>query len=83
MSKSLPPTYAINDENGSSDQQDHQSYGGTEEKPVGTVWFAWAVRDGSNALIDTSCEFFSGDRELIRELTVAHALQGVLERIES
>ena len=57
--------------------------GGTEEKPVGTVWFAWAVRDGSAALIDTSCEHFSGDRELVRELTVAHALQGVLERIEA
>ena len=56
--------------------------GGTEEKPVGTVWFAWAVRDGSSALVDTSCEHFSGDRELVRELTVAHALQGVLERIE-
>ena len=57
--------------------------GGTEEKPVGTVWFAWAVRDGSDALIDSSCEHFSGDRELVRELTVAHALQGVLERIVS
>ena len=57
--------------------------GGTEEKPVGTVWFAWAVRDGSDALVDSSCEHFSGDRELVRELTVAHALQGVLERIES
>jgi nicotinamide-nucleotide amidase len=55
--------------------------GGTEDKPVGTVWFAWAVRDGANARIDTSCEHFSGDRELVRELTVAHALQGVLERI--
>lgn len=57
--------------------------GGTEEKPVGTVWFAWAVRDGNDAMTDTSCEHFSGDRELVRELTVAHALQGVLERIES
>ncbi len=57
--------------------------GGTEDKPVGTVWFAWAVRAGADALIDTSCEHFSGDRELVRELTVAHALQGVLERIES
>ena len=55
--------------------------GGTEDKPVGTVWFAWAVRDGADARIDTSCEHFSGDRELVRELTVAHALQGVLERI--
>ena len=57
--------------------------GGTEDKPVGTVWFAWAVRDGADALVDTSCEHFSGDRDLVRELTVAHALQGVLERIES
>lgn len=57
--------------------------GGTEEKPVGTVWFAWAVRDGAKALVDTSCEHFTGDRDLVRELTVAHALQGVLERIES
>lgn len=55
--------------------------GGTAEKPVGTVWFAWAARDGSGTSIDTSCEHFSGDRELVRELTVAYALQGVLERI--
>ena len=55
--------------------------GGTKEKPVGTVWFAWAVRESGRERIDTSCEHFDGDRELIRELTVAHALQGVLERI--
>lgn len=55
--------------------------GGSDEKPVGTVWFAWAVRDGADALVDTSCEIFAGDRDLVRELTVAHALQGVLERI--
>ena len=57
--------------------------GGTEDKPVGTVWFAWTVRVGTNALTDTSLEHFEGDRDLVRELTVAHALQGVLERIES
>lgn len=55
--------------------------GGTDDKPVGTVWFAWAVRDGTDALIDTNCLHFSGDRELVRELTVAHALQGILERL--
>lgn len=55
--------------------------GGTPEKPVGTVWFAWAVRAGGKERIDTSREHFDGDRELIRELTVAHALQGVIERI--
>jgi nicotinamide-nucleotide amidase len=54
--------------------------GGTAEKPVGTVWFAWAVRDGARHRIDTDCRRFEGDREAIRELTVAHALQGVLER---
>ena len=57
--------------------------GGTEDKPVGTVWFGWAVRHGSGERIDTSCEHFSGDRDLVRELTVVHALQGVLERIET
>ena len=56
--------------------------GGSDEKPVGTVWFAWAVRDGSKALVDTELQNFSGDRDLIRELTVVHALQGLRERNE-
>jgi nicotinamide-nucleotide amidase len=55
--------------------------GGSKEKPVGMVWFAWAVRDGSKVRSTTSCENFDGDRDLVRELTVAHALQGVRERI--
>ncbi len=55
--------------------------GGTKEKPVGTVWFAWAVRDHGKVRTETSCEHFDGDRELVRELTVAHALQGVLDRL--
>ena len=54
---------------------------GTDEKPVGTVWFAWAVRDHSKIRMETACQQFDGDREAIRELTVAYALQGVLERI--
>jgi nicotinamide-nucleotide amidase len=57
--------------------------GGTQDKPVGMVWFAWAVRDGADALVDTSCEQFTGDRELVREASVAYALQGIRERIES
>ncbi len=55
--------------------------GGTKEKPVGTVWFAWAIRDGGKIRIETHQADFDGDRELIRELTVAHALQGVLDRL--
>jgi nicotinamide-nucleotide amidase len=57
--------------------------GGSKEKPVGTVWFAWAVRDGAKIQVTTSLEHFEGDRELVRELTVAHALQGVRERIRT
>lgn len=55
--------------------------GGSPEKPVGTVCFAWAVRDGATVISDTSREHFTGDRDLVRELTVVHALQGVRERI--
>lgn len=56
--------------------------GGSDAKPVGTVWFAWAVRDGAAVKLSTRCEQFSGDRELVRELSVVHALQGIRERID-
>lgn len=55
--------------------------GGTDEKPVGTVWFAWAVRDGGKIRTDITLKNFDGDRDLVRELTVVHALQGVLDRL--
>ena len=57
--------------------------GGTKEKPVGMVWFGWAVRDGTNVLVDTRCEQFTGDRELVREASVDYALKGGRERRES
>lgn len=56
--------------------------GGTKEKPVGMVWFAWATRDGTKVGVETSLEQFSGDRDLVREAAVAYALQGVRERIQ-
>ena len=49
--------------------------GGTPEKPVGMVCFAWA--HGSKMLSETKC--FDGDRESVRRQSVLHALQGVLE----
>lgn len=55
--------------------------GGSEEKPVGTVWFAWAVKHGSAVTTITECLQFTGDRDLIRERTVVHALEGLIERI--
>lgn len=56
--------------------------GGSREKPVGTVWFAWAMRDGLVVKTETDKRNFAGDRDRVRELTVTHALQGVKERIE-
>ena len=56
--------------------------GGNDEKPVGTVWFAWAVRGESLLKCDCNCQQFDGDRDRVRKQTVAHALEGVRERID-
>lgn len=45
--------------------------GGTESKPVGTVWFGLAVR-GEPVL--TERKLFAGDRAAVRWATVDHAL---------
>ena len=55
--------------------------GGSEEKPVGTVWFAWATRRKDKPEIDAEKRFLKGDRDNIRAQTVVIALQGVRERI--
>ncbi|WP_371116394.1 CinA family protein [Nitrosomonas sp. Nm166] len=49
--------------------------GGTATKPVGMVCFAWAIKDG---LVRQETHFFKGNRETIRHLSVATALQGIL-----
>lgn len=52
--------------------------GGTADKPVGTVWFAWAVMGGSGLRIRATERRFDGDREAVRRQTVAAALEGLL-----
>ena len=52
--------------------------GGSAEKPVGTVCFAWAVRAGATT---TETRHFAGDREAVRAQSVACALAGLLERL--
>ncbi len=48
--------------------------GGTPEKPVGTVWLAWA--DGEQ--LYAQCRHFAGDRQAVREQTAAAALLGLI-----
>ncbi len=49
--------------------------GGTPDKPVGTVCFAWALPDG---LVETATHRFPGDRREVRARSVQTALEGTL-----
>jgi len=55
--------------------------GGSEEKPVGTVWFAWSMRGPRGITTDTELLRFEGNRESIRMQTVIHGLTGVRRRL--
>ena len=48
--------------------------GGTEDKPVGTVWVAWKRRGGYPR---AEVFHFEGDRDAVRRQTVAAALRGL------
>lgn len=53
--------------------------GGSTEKPVGTVWFAWAEK---NLATKTNVFLLTGDRLAIREQAIQIALEGLLELIK-
>lgn len=48
--------------------------GGSDEKPVGTVWIAWIIR---SQRLQAEHFFFQGDRESIRYKAVRKALEGL------
>jgi len=52
--------------------------GGSPDKPVGLVWFAWMAR---NAPARVQARVFPGDRAAVRQATVRHAIAGLLECI--
>lgn len=52
--------------------------GGSPEKPVGTVCFAWARREGG---CEAQTCHFTGGRGEVRQQSVAHALRGLLARV--
>jgi nicotinamide-nucleotide amidase len=53
--------------------------GGSPDKPVGTVWFAWATPND----LRTEVKHFDGDRAAVRQATVSHALQQLVEQLHS
>ena len=57
--------------------------GRSADKPVGTVWLAWAWhgQDGASHT-DALLQRFDGDRTAVRLATVACAVQGLLDRAE-
>lgn len=50
--------------------------GGSDDKPVGTVWFGWQLR--GQAAVSRSAQF-DGDRNAVRQQAVAEALRGMLQ----
>jgi nicotinamide-nucleotide amidase len=53
--------------------------GGSDEKPVGTVWIAWAGVDNKTIYIKHQ---FTGDRHEVRKQTVNAAIVGMIDFVE-
>jgi nicotinamide-nucleotide amidase len=54
--------------------------GGSSQKPVGTVWIAWA---GTNFLRSEACYFPNVSRQTVRKLTCIKALEGAIAFVNS
>ncbi|HOY23836.1 MAG TPA: CinA family protein [Cellvibrio sp.] len=52
--------------------------GGTPEKPVGSVWFAWGLASGE---IHSECFHFAGDRTAVQSQAVVQGLSGLLKLV--
>ncbi len=52
--------------------------GGTPDKPVGTVWMAWAWSGGTRAKLYN----FEGDRMTVKEQSVMAAINGLLSVVK-
>jgi nicotinamide-nucleotide amidase len=53
--------------------------GGSADKPVGTVWFAWATPQG----VRSEMQRFDGDRAQVRSATVQHSLAVLLRLVQA
>lgn len=55
--------------------------GGSDEKPVGTVWIAWSISVQQTRSLVAQHFVFSGSRDDIRRTAVLAALRGTIARI--
>lgn len=53
--------------------------GGSPDKPVGLVWFGFARRSEDDVVVSSTHRVFEGNRQAVREATVAFALQHALQ----
>lgn len=53
--------------------------GGSAEKPVGMVCFAWATQES----LQSSTQYFQGNREQIREQAAHYALSGLVAHLKN
>jgi len=55
--------------------------GGRPDKPVGLVWFGWAVQpaSGDSVTVTSESRVFNGNRDDVRRQAVARALEGILD----
>lgn len=53
--------------------------GGTPDKPVGLVWFGFAIRTAQGILTATQHQVFQGGRASVREASVAFAIERAIE----
>jgi nicotinamide-nucleotide amidase len=63
--------------------------GGSKSKPVGTVWFAWAVPSDAGptlgaetAFVRTQVCHFEGDRTAVRQASARQAVMGLLDLLK-
>ena len=55
--------------------------GGSDEKPLGTVWFGWSLRDNGAFKTDSLRRQLPGDRAGVRSASVIVALQELRQRL--
>ena len=57
--------------------------GGSKEKPVGLVWFSWAVKENNTLnILASEKQVFDGDRESVRQQAVEYVLTELIKFLE-